>query len=947
MSTLSKWFTYGVIGVLGVQATQVVAVDFAREVLPILSDKCFACHGPDTKKKTDLRLDSFEGATADLGGYRAINPEKLEESAVLLRIHDKDDPMPPEDAEKQLTEKEMELISLWVREGGEYSKHWAFEVPVKSELPVEGVEHPIDSFVLQKLQSAGADFAPEASKSILARRLALTLTGLPLEIRELKRFMADNAPGAYERLVDRLLKDPKFGEHQARFWLDAIRYGDTHGLHLDNRRGIYPFRDWVVRSFNDNLPLDDFITWQVAGDLLPNPTLEQVLATGFIRMNPTTSEGGAIPEEFQAKNSFDRTETFGTVFLGMTMTCARCHTHKYDPIPHTEYYRLMAFFNNTAEGSMDGNSYTYGPTIRVPDNQAAWTEWESISEERDALLKSIASEPAFQLDTLLEAANSREGWKVSGWKKGPAKTHTAALPVGEAWESIEGEKPDLQQGNLPEVGESVWVAFNVEAPVEQTLWVTFSGGEGSRVFLNRNPLNSMSEVLPEQRYMKMPLTLRAGVNEVWIQASGVDLATPLRVSVENPWKSLIEAKSWKDCDSTDQLMMLADLTGPLAELDASMLAAPLAWRVARSEANFTTSLVARELDKPRETKVLRRGEYNMATGDPLEPGVLSIMGDLPEGAPRNRLGLAQWLTSPEHPVTTRTLVNQFWQNMFGNGLVRSPEDFGLQGRQPTHPELLDWLAVELRESGWDMKSMIRLMVTSRTFKQESAFRSDLSDRENLYFGRGPTYRLDAETLRDLSLWASGILDPHMGGEGVKPYQPSGMWQAMAHPASNTKLYVADQSKRLYRRSLYVYWKRTSPHPMMTLFDAPNRETSCLKRSRTSTPLQSLGLFNETQRLEMAAQFAHRLVEEAFSDEERLDRMFMLLTSRPANDIERKVCMQLLNQMRERYKDHPEEANELLSYGASGVNHELDPSEQASWAQVAITVLASDASILMY
>ena len=445
----------------------------------------------------------------------------------------------------------------------------------------------------------------------------------------------------------------------------------------------------------------------------------------------------------------------------------------------------------------------------------------------------------------------------------------------------------------------------------------------------------------------MPLTLRAGVNEVWIQASGVDLATPLSVSVENPWKSLIEAKSWEDCDSTDQLMMLADLTGPLADLEASMLAAPLAWRVARSEANFTTSLVAKELNTPRETKVLRRGEYNMATGDPLEPGVLSIMGDLPEGAPRNRLGLAQWLTSPEHPVTSRTLVNQFWQHMFGNGLVRSPEDFGLQGRQPTHPELLDWLAVELRESGWDMKSMIRLMVTSRTFKQESTFRTDLSDRENLYFGRGPTYRLDAETLRDLSLWASGILDPHMGGEGVKPYQPSGMWQAMAHPASNTKLYVADQSKRLYRRSLYVYWKRTSPHPMMTLFDAPNRETSCLKRSRTSTPLQSLGLFNETQRLEMAAQFAHRLVVEAFSDEERLDRMFMLLASRPANDIERKVCMQLLNQMRERYKAHPDEANELLSYGASGVNHELDPSEQASWAQVAITVLASDTSILMY
>ena len=361
--------------------------------MPILSDKCFACHGPDTQKDADLRLDSYSEATRDLGGYRAIDPAAPEESEVLGRLFDVDDPMPPEDADKQLSDEEREILAKWVRQGGAYADHWAF-VPPRKETPAGADSEDgsvIDAFVAQRLKNAKIDFAPEADRSTLARRVALVLTGLPPEPEQLRRFLADTGESAYERLVDELMTSPRFGEHQARYWLDAVRYGDTHGLHLDNRRGIYPYRDWVVRAFNDNLPLDDFITWQLAGDLLPDPTMEQLIATGYVRMNPTTAEGGAIPEEFQVKNSFDRTETLGTVFLGMTLSCARCHTHKYDPIPQTEYYRLLAFFNSTAENPMDGNAYEYGPLLKVPADQDAWTRWMELKSERDQLVRKASA----------------------------------------------------------------------------------------------------------------------------------------------------------------------------------------------------------------------------------------------------------------------------------------------------------------------------------------------------------------------------------------------------------------------------------------------------------------------------------------------------------------------------------------------------------------------------
>jgi hypothetical protein len=802
-----RWVAFGVsmLATLAASVGPVAAeesktrVNFARDVLPVLSNKCFVCHGPDATD-SDLKLDSFEAATADRGGYRAIDPSMLEQSELLKRIHSADDPMPPADAEKQLEPHERELLTRWIKQGGEYAAHWAFVRPHKVSPPavVSGATTGvIDAFVQKSLQDAGINLAEEADRPTLARRASLTLTGLLPSLEDMDRFLADTRPDAYERYVDRLLKSPAYGEHQARFWLDAVRYGDTHGLHLDNRRGIYPYRDWVVYAFNRNLPFDQFITWQIAGDLLPNPTLEQRVATGFVRMNPTTSEGGAIPEEFQAKNNFDRTETFGTVLLGMTLNCARCHTHKYDPIPQEEYYRLLAFFNSTAEHSMDGNAYSYAPTVDAPADQAAWLAWAQWEE------------------------------KATEW--------FARVQPGEP----------------------------------------------------------------------MP-------NGAWEE--------PLKKWAENTDPSTIESREEAQTLLTE-------------------------WEALR--ASFTTTLVAQDLAQPRTTHILRRGEYDLPIGDPLEPGILNVMGAFPEDAPRNRLGLARWLTSPEHPLVSRVLVNRMWQQVFGYGLVRTPEDFGLQGQQPTHPELLDWLAVEFQESGWDMKHLLRMMTTSRTFRQQSRVRTDVDDPENRLLARGPRYRLDAEVLRDIALQTSRLLDPHMGGEGVKPYQPAGMWLAMAHPASNTKLYVRDEGRLLYRRSLYVYWKRTSPHPMMTLFDAPDRESSCVRRSRTSTSLQSLGLFNETQRVEMARGLAERLLTESADTETRLDRLFQLLACRPPHDVEREACRQLLDSMHARYRNAPDDADALLSQGDAHRNPDLSPVEHAAWTQVAITVLASDLALMLY
>lgn len=931
-------------------------VDFARQILPILSDKCFVCHGPDTNEETDLRLDSFLSANEDRGGYKALDVESPEKSELLIRINSSDDPMPPADAEKQLSDRERELIRRWVHQGGEYAKHWAFERPVKRRA-FDSQTDAIDALIGGSLSARGIKFADQADAHVLARRVALVLTGLPPERERLDQFLADPTERGYRRLVDQLLDDPRFGEHQARYWLDAVRYGDTHGLHLDNRRGIYPYRDWVVRAINQNLPLDDFVRWQVAGDLLPDATLSQQIASGFVRLNPSTGEGGAIPAEFQMKNNFDRVETLGTVFLGMSLTCARCHTHKYDPIEQTEYYRLLSFFNSTAEPAMDGNSYTYGPTVRVPADQAAWTRWTEQKESAEQMLSNLRQT---DFERLQPYAEQTQGWKTKAWKiSKPASLRGKEIPSTaerqQDWVSQAGLPGALSgrgaRGKIPGKDQVVWISFELEVPSRQQIDLTVGGAAGTLVFLDGNNVPQFEKLKSSQSGATaasnemVSLRLSAGTHPVLIGIVGSEGLSELRVDLTNPWDSLARTKSWSDCSSSDRLRMLADPMGPVALADPAAL--EMADALSAEESNFTTTLVARELPKPRPTHVLRRGEYDMPFGDPVEPGVLSVMGQLPKDAPRDRRGLADWLTAREHPLVARVLVNQIWQRTFGHGLVRTPEDFGLQGEQPTHPELLDWLAVELHDSGWDLKATLRAMVLSRTFGQSSQWRPEIDDPENRLYARGASYRLDAEILRDIGLWSSRLLDPHMGGEGVKPYQPAGMWTALAHPASNTKLYVRDHGEKLYRRSLYVYWKRTSPHPMMTLFDAPDRESSCVRRSRTNTPLQSLGMFNETQRIEMGRGLAARILEVEGGDAARIEELFRLLACRGPSRPELAACLELLTRQRSRFQDNGQNATALLAVGEASVKSPVLDAELAAWSQLATTVLASDLAILMY
>ena len=752
----SVWVGFALVSVAwGQGADSEGSPDFVQEVMPILSEKCFSCHGPDAEKN-QLKLTSFEEATRNRDGVWAIDPSRLESSEILLRIHDAQDPMPPKDASKPLSAREREVLSQWVWAGGIYQTHWAYRPPRR----LEGSQ-TIDAFIGARLAEAGWSFAPEADRRILARRVGLALTGLPPQAAQLEAFVSSEGPGAYELLVDQLLASDGFGEHQARAWLDAVRYGDTAGLARDVRRGVYPYRDWVIEAMNDNLPFDQFITWQLAGDLLPEATLEQRVATGYVRMNPTTNEGGSLPEEFQAKNNFDRVENLGSVFLGMSLICARCHTHKYDAVTQQEYYRLLAFFNHTAETPLDGYRYDHPPVVRAPRDIGDWRAYQRL---RARAVEQLSSEEACEL-------------------------------------------------------------FDIEE-------------------------------------------------------------------------------------------------------------------------RMTTSLVARE-GKRRKTFLLHRGDYSQPRGQELEPGVIAAMGSLPAEAPRNRLGLARWLTAREHPLVGRVLVNRLWQGVFGAGIVRTPEDFGIRGQLPTHPGLLDYLALELHDLGWNLKAMLKQLVMSRTFRQSSRVRIELKDPENRLYGRGPRFRLDAEVIRDLSLSASGLLDPKMGGEGIKPYQPAGLWESIAHQKSNTRIYERDADQRMYRRSVYVYWKRASPHPMMTLFDAPSRESACVGRTRTETPLQSLALWNETLRVESARVLAERLIRETPGDLRRVNRLFELAVGRDANEAEMGACQTLLANMRELYARTPQEALQLVQVGDRMRDQALDAVEVAAWTQVSAMVLASDPAILLY
>ncbi|OYP33997.1 hypothetical protein CGZ80_17275 [Rhodopirellula sp. MGV] len=538
-------------------------------------------------------------------------------------------------------------------------------------------------------------------------------------------------------------------------------------------------------------------------------------------------------------------------------------------------------------------------------------------------IRSDAGPPAFPSQS---STSDTEWKKLENWNG----------KVDESIELLAHRKPDWSR----------WIAFKVDCDSPQTFVLSYSGGSGSDVFLdNEQVAQTRADELIDDRELLL-LSVSAGTHEVMVKLVGDETISRTELSWHSPWAGVSTA-GWKHASLENRLWMIADPNGPFNETHFAQTAHSMARAIHRLRKQFTTTLVAKELPTPRNTHILRRGEYDLPIGDPLQPGVLSVLNGFPDAAPRNRLGLAQWMTSPDNPLPSRVLVNRMWQRVFGAALVRTPEDFGVQGEYPTHPDLLDWLAIELQQSGWDFKHMMRLLVTSQTFRQDSTWRDDANDPENRLFARGPAFRLDAEVIRDIGLWASGLLDPTMGGEGIKPYQPEGMWKALAHPASNTRHYEPDQGQRLYRRSIYVYWKRTSPHPMMTLFDAPDRESSCVRRSRTNTALQSLAMLNESQRMDMARALAGRLLSTCDHDEARVQLLFEIVAARPPLKNESDTCMELLDQMRKRYQTDQGAAAALIKVRTDDQPSELNLVETAAWTQVTSVVLASDLAVMLY
>ena len=1262
-------FCFAVLGVPSVSAehheTEQASINYNLDIRPILADNCYACHGPDAKaRQADLRLDTKAGALSEPSGYPVIVPGKPEESELYLRIVSNDDlyRMPPADFNKTLTPAQIEAVTQWIREGAKWEEHWAFTTPVNPTPPDvkndSWVRNPIDAFILSRLEKEGLQPASEADKRTLIRRLSFDLTGLPPTREEVHQFLADDSPDAYEKVIDAFMAKPEYGEHLARFWLDVARYGDTHGLHLDNYREMWPYRDWVIEAFKKNMPFDQFTIEQLAGDLLSEPTLEQKIATGFNRCHVTTSEGGSIDEEYYVQYAIDRADTTSTVWMGLTVGCAQCHDHKYDPITQKEFYQLYAYFNNITENAMDGNRKDSPPVVKLPtpeqeaelaafDEQIAelvaqtktaipeidatqiawenriphWTtlkptslyskggatlevlednsilvsgnnpeqeiyevtveippgKWSGVRLEgltHESLPKSgfgrsdngnvvltdfsifiapsvdadaspvedgsesgadtqVESETAGNDETEAEtgsalavdidAATETEG-ETAVDADSDVQTETESTPTDDA--SVEGETENadpndpwtpiqivhawadheqaLGENNLegvvskaiddkPETGwaldrrrENRQAIFLVAAPFgteggrlkirlkheydlrskqlgrfrlaltdaatiypvgskitlanwhaagpftaehgnlafyqvyepetknvnigdtfevngktikweQQTHWVDEQIhndiiGENSATYLFRNissvtqqkailhigsndalkvwmngtellAKNVQRDAAADQEQVQV--NLKPGNNTLLLKvvnysgpsgfyfrlesappmvpANIVDIAGMPRGERETaqteqirdyyrknitPDKTINENAKRAFADLNTLFADLSEVQGKRNTLDASL----------------TTTLVMQEREEPRGAYVLARGEYQNRE-EQVYPQTPAVLPAISEDAPPNRLGFAKWLLSPEHPLTARVAINRFWQNVFGTGIVMTAEDFGTQGTPPVHPELLDWLAIEFITSDWDVQTMLKLMLTSSTYRQSAHVTPEKLERDanNALLSRGPRYRLDAEIVRDNALALSGLLYTKIGGPSVKPPQPDGLWKAVGFTGSNTDTFVKDTgADKVYRRSLYTFWKRTAPPPQMNILDAPSREACTIRRERTNTPMQALMLMNDPQFFEAARAFAERTIKEAGeTPEARIGYMFEAATARLPKPKEEALLLKTLQIHYQELEANPEAAKELIAVGESSPDETLDAVEVAAWTMIANLILNLD------
>ncbi len=943
--------------VLNVQKpkTSTAKINFGRDVVPILSQKCYKCHGPDAAKAAaNLRLDMLSS--------RAITKGSPDKSLMIHRVTDKNpgSRMPPEDSGvKPLKKSEIAILRQWITQGATYEKHWSYVPPTMPSLPKVSnstwSRNPLDRFVLAKLEGSGLKPEPEADRDTLALRSALVLTGLPPGPAELAQFRADKATGAYERYVDRMIAKPSYGEHQARYWLDAVRYGDTHGLQLDNERGVFPYRDWVVRAFNQDLSFKNFIEWQIAGDLLPNPTTEQRLATGYVRMNLTSDEGGAIAEEFLARNTFDRVDTTSTVMLGLTVQCARCHDHKYDPIKQKDYYGLYAYFNSTKDEPLDGNILLPPPVVRAstPSEEVKLNALsKSMNDLKDSVDLTVAEEYfTKQSPPTLTSSN----WLISPVYTSPnfdiafdrAET-PELLRTGDAfWKPFAFENGKDFPNLIGRDNSSIYVRGTVTLPKAEKITFGVSSDDAVKVWLNGKLIHSH----------KIGRGLNQGIDEVTGNFEGNSNTLLIKVvngiagdglnlRLFNPNAKRIESaiKAAKmtptNLEAKRELATVYLEFGPDSPSKTSF--AKLKKERDELEASIPMSLVAEEMPSPRPTFVLKRGEYTQK-GDPVERHTPSFLGTFPTGVKQDRLGFAKWLTGPTNPLVNRVFVNRVWQQYFGTAIVKTTEDFGSQGEWPENQPLLDYLAVSFSQNGGSMKKLNRMIVTSASFRQSSKISPAklTKDPENRLITRGPRFRLDAEVIRDKALLAGGILVDQQGGRGFKPYQPDGIWENASDPASATHIYEQDRGMSIYRRSMYLFWKRTAPHPAMLLLDAPSRDTCVVRRSTTNTPLQALTTINEPAFLEASRTMSQRLLSKKMDDLGRLKLAYDLTVSRPPKPIEIELLSKALRFYRQKYTIDAVAAKKLLMVGLSPQSKDISPTEQASWMIICSTLMNTD------
>lgn len=1153
-------------GTAAAETSEQEKVDFSADVRPILSDHCFACHGPDANERHGgLRLDLAETAFAAAdSGHPVIVAGDVAGSLLVSRIDSGDEyeVMPPPESHKPLSDVQKDVLRRWIAEGAEYSAHWSLVSPKHHDPPKvkheDFVRDEIDRFILRSIERVGLEPNREADRESLIRRVTFDLTGLPPTVDEVQDFVLDASPDAYEKVVDRLLDSPRFGEHVGRYWLDLVRYGDTHGLHLDNYREMWPYRDWVIHSFNDNKPFKQFITEQLAGDLMPGDDLERLIASGFNRLNVTTNEGGSIYDEVFARNVIDRTDAFGTVFLGLTTGCAVCHDHKFDPISQRDFFSLSAFFNSLDGQAMDGNIKDHPPVARVPTEdhlrqlnevkqmragleeqmngplpevdtaEAGWIEtiagagvttqkWihlqpslaassvagstmqigedgsvlaggeipakeivtieaplpkggayqlvrlgvlpdspdqgagrsdngNAVLSELEVAVKSEATGgeylpvklvyaeadhwqtdgAKFSIDFAIDGkVEGDAGWAIGGHQQpGPRNAWFVAgslldasegeasirvvlkyesqyaghsfkqvrisvsedlpqvskdrlLAVGPwnmvgpfeieshepgyyqefasqgkafdadetftyregtfGWQKLEDYKPAVINA-LPTIKDRSSVMLlhrKINSPAVQKVTLLLGTEDGYQIFLGGQKVAELKENRPITPLAdEITLNLQAGDNDLYLKVITHDglasFATAIRSPAAPVPAAIVQFAQLNASDRSEkEIAALRNYYRRVVSIHPAWLvlrdmAVGLRKRADEIRNSMPTTLVWKELDAPRTAHILMRGEYDKP-GDAVERAVPESLTSFPEDAPRDRLGLAKWLVSEDHPLTARVAVNRFWQQLFGTGIVKTSEDFGAQGSPPSHPELLDTLAIDFRNTGWDVKQLMKRLVMTSTYRRDTLVTDKhlQVDPGNRLLARGPRFRLDAEMIRDAALATSGLLVEQLGGPSVKPPQPGGLWRAVGYTSSNTAAFKADEGEKVYRRSVYTFWKRTSAPPQMSTFDAPSRESCTARRERTNTPLQALLLLNEPQMLEASRALADRAeVELGANEAERIRWMYVTVVSRQPTDSELTELMSLREDLERYYSAAPEAMKQLGAASAAAAAESL-------------------------